>query len=288
MPKSEKNMVELLEFIDKNKDRNGRVSEEIIKKDGFSSHLLAYCINTKLIDSSNRNYFLISNGWSLLNQYNLSKNTRKVKEATEKLGYKLEKGNKIMEEFSKESEKSNEKLRIYTWILIIIAILTCSLSILTIKNSIMIEREHKNQEIDKLESELQSLDLELRYNIDTLKKFRDTLNLGQANFDLFILKNLEKQISNPNIRNQTFKSYMMGLYISLLQANNLLEIRNDPVLLVRMQDNPELTKKSLHSLSTKFLEWEKKINLEGNIQEVRSLIGSYFCCVEDKRSFDKC
>jgi len=70
-------LAKLLEYIIRNSDSNGRISADKLEKK-FSKQILSYAVISKLIDSSDRKYFLIANGFNILNSKRISEDIKKL------------------------------------------------------------------------------------------------------------------------------------------------------------------------------------------------------------------
>lgn len=261
-----KGIIDILRFVYERELSGIAVNKEDLKKAGFSDNLLNYCVGIgDLIDIRDGEYFLHDNGLSLLNQFNISKNTKELKE--------------VMKNFSGEAKKHSKLMRKYTIILIALTISLLVFSFWQFYN------ERTNQ-INEVISDVESLEVELDKNLESINKIielEENLSRDITYFQ-FPLENLRTSSANGDIRNKTIKTKIIILYIDFLQANKEIETINSIAYIISTGEDYYEDKAFLVSALITTLDVRFRDRIEG----LKIALENYKKCIETKRNFDKC
>lgn len=144
----------------------------------------------------------------------------------------------------------------------------------------------KTKQINQVISEINSLELELKKNLQILNLHNDNPSLFVENWrhPEYIMENLKKSVSNGDIRNESIKSALIVLQVAMEETNVLMNNVNSPQITL-LND-------------TEYFKWKYKVGNDiynFNEDEIRPHIdyllesfGPYKKCIRTTRNFEKC
>jgi len=158
----------------------------------------------------------------------------------------------------------------FTGALIFLTIVLILLTLGLIYLPIYQEKTRKSNDINKLLTELDSLDIELETNSDIIKGMLECQEkcINSTTTMRLPVENLKKNLFNENLRNRYLKKILIILYFNIDQKNNALMIRDDP----------EYKRDNINDLRT----------VLSNIGVLREAISEFKDCIERKKDLDSC
>ncbi len=189
------------------------------------------------------------------------------------------------EAYSIKMIKYTESLKFYTKLLIFIGVITIMVGVFTIYSTTHIFDEEKRIDLENHINDLEALEYELKMNLDLLndleKKEKDFLNNSNIGiYNEFVVKNLEKIVSEGKMQNEVTRSWLIKALFKTYEVNNgfkALVYQTDLVV-------NETKKNNIKTQIFKVI----KTELKDSINTSRTRILTHITCLKQKRDYLIC